>query len=55
MKPTICQEAAMSTNKLSLMLGAMFVTGCVFFGLLLKRSNQIREEVQGLRSGRMAA
>jgi hypothetical protein len=45
----------MSMNKLSLVLGTMFATGCVFFGLLLKRSTEIRNELRTLADSRRVA
>jgi hypothetical protein len=39
----------MTINKLSFVLTGMFVTGAVFFTILLWRSQRIREELQELR------
>jgi preprotein translocase subunit SecG len=39
----------MTLNKLTLALTGMFVTGAVFFSILLRRSEQMREELRQLR------
>jgi hypothetical protein len=39
----------MTLNKLSFVLTAMFVTGAAFFTILLRRSEQLRQEVHEMR------
>jgi|tagenome__1003787_1003787.scaffolds.fasta_scaffold12926919_1 preprotein translocase subunit SecG len=49
------KENQMTLNKLTLTLAGMFVTGAVFFSILLRRSEQIREELHQLREERKMA
>jgi preprotein translocase subunit SecG len=39
----------MTLNKMTFVLTGMFVTGAVFFTILLRRSEQLRQEVHQLR------
>ena len=39
----------MTLNKMTLVLTGMFVTGAVFFTILVRRSEQLRQEVNQLR------
>jgi preprotein translocase subunit SecG len=43
------EEFSMTLNKLAIVLTGMFVTGAVFFTILLRRSEQVREQVSDLR------
>lgn len=38
----------MTLNKITFVLTGMFVTGAVFFSILLRRSEQLRKEVHQL-------
>ncbi len=40
----------MTLNKLTFVLTGMFVTGAVFFTILLRRSEELREQVHDLRN-----
>jgi preprotein translocase subunit SecG len=40
----------MTLNKMTLVLTGMFVTGAVFFSILLRRSEQLRQEVHQLHN-----
>lgn len=40
----------MTLNKLTALLTGMFVTQTVFFAIVLHRNEQVREEVERLRS-----
>jgi preprotein translocase subunit SecG len=42
----------MTLNKMTFVLTGMFVTGAVFFTILLRRSEQLRQEVHQLRERR---
>jgi preprotein translocase subunit SecG len=46
------KENQMTLNKLTFTLAGMFVTGAVFFSILLRRSEQVREELRQLRQER---
>ena len=39
----------MTLNKMTFVLTGMFITGAVFFKILLRRSAELREEVHQLR------
>jgi preprotein translocase subunit SecG len=44
------EENSMTLNKLTFVLSGMFVTGAVFFSILLRRSQEVHDEVLQLRN-----
>jgi len=40
----------MTLNKLNAALAGMFITGAVFFTILLRRTEQVRREVEQLKA-----